>query len=658
MPLSSSLMRRAVRCRRGMTTNPSRTFAVSSVEHIPARVLPVGAATMSESYWQSTNSATGSLAGFLMLCGVLSTSSLSDCDRQKGQWGGCGNTSTLCEHDAEGIPPNQEEELPVYASSSDPILFPMEGEDEFSLSEISFRPIPFRKQAELADESSTFNRSVRAFGTSMDSTVESFVPTSSSGPPLATSGTDSSPSRHKPVLDTPLERVESLQQLHGSAANGAASNSVTTKRMYFYRTGQLESEKKQKFVLLAGPSSSDLGGDIGHLLGVPVSKMDVSKFVDGETAVQLQVSVRGKHVYIVNSTTSTDAIMELLLLATALRRASARKITAIIPYYGTSHRADLAVGLILVLHVSHSASNASTNLSWFSRILPTGPAQDKARTHRGCGHCPHAGNCGHRSGHLHGFAQRSGAGVLPTANSSRGALLLSSRRRDIIVRRRFRSLTPPPPPPRRASQHLMPAPVAAAYFHEELSALVPPEGNADPKYYPAVTVVASHESQVGRASQFRSVLQRLSGVPVEIAVLSRTQMRPGERQYEPNLVGNVRGRKCILVDDIVNTGTTLVSNIKQLKQEGAESIYAWATHGVFGTSTVPNDAPERLQEQDDLQYLLISNSVANPCSLPSKIRLLNVAPLLAEAISRALNDQSISSILSLDPVQQLERYDA
>lgn len=202
----------------------------------------------------------------------------------------------------------------------------------------------------------------------------------------------------------------------------------------------------------------------------------------------------------------------------------------------------------------------------------------------------------------------------------------------------------------------MPAPVAAAYFHEELSALPPPKGFQGQRYYPPITVVASHEGQVGRATQFRAVLQRLSGADVEVAVLSRSKMVPGERHYEPYLVGNVKGRKCILVDDIVNTGTTLVSNIKLLKQAGAGAIYAWATHGVFGT-VESNDAPERLQAMEDLEYLLISNSVNNPRKLPDKIRTLNVAPLLAEAIARCLHDQSVSTILSLEPLEEVERYD-
>lgn len=202
----------------------------------------------------------------------------------------------------------------------------------------------------------------------------------------------------------------------------------------------------------------------------------------------------------------------------------------------------------------------------------------------------------------------------------------------------------------------MPTPVAAAYFHEELSTLDPPEGEDDPDYYPKVTVVASHEGQVGRATQVRDVLQFLSGEDIELAVLSKSRMKPGEVSYEPRLVGNVQGRKCILVDDIVNTGNTLISNVHALREQGADGIYAWATHGVFGESD-KNDAPERIDDLKDLEYLLISNSVANPRLLPPKIRVLNISPLLAEAIARALTDQSISSIASLENVEHVERYD-
>jgi len=99
----------------------------------------------------------------------------------------------------------------------------------------------------------------------------------------------------------------------------------------------------------------------------------------------------------------------------------------------------------------------------------------------------------------------------------------------------------------------MPVPVAAAYFHEHMTS---EQGDTSP--YPKVTVVASHEGQVDRATKFRSVLQQLSGDSIELAVLTKSKINPGETQYTPGLVGKVKGRKCILVDDIVNTGTTLV----------------------------------------------------------------------------------------------------
>lgn len=202
--------------------------------------------------------------------------------------------------------------------------------------------------------------------------------------------------------------------------------------------------------------------------------------------------------------------------------------------------------------------------------------------------------------------------------------------------------------PRVPVENLMPVPVAAAYFNEEL-------GAPDEK----ITVVASHEGQVTRAAIFRTVLQRLSGKDIEFAFITKNRLRRGETKYTPEVVGKVKGRKCIIVDDLVNTGTTLDSNVQKLADLGAESIHAWATHGVFGPSEYSSKVLKKIESMKHLDYLLISNSVKYEGSLPMKIRQLNVAPLLAEAIARSFHNQSVSAILNLDDSDTIEeRYDS
>ncbi|KAL7576395.1 hypothetical protein ACA910_018200 [Epithemia clementina (nom. ined.)] len=499
----------------------------------------------------------------------------------------------------------------VYFSSSDPMMYPTEDEESEGYADIVLRPItpdPNRNlDNEMSDPASPLHKSIKALGASMSLDAhDQTLATSHDGstflaPSLsylnhkqlrALEQQHRQQQQQQEAMSTPEERVSSLHhQVHGE------NIPITTRKAYFYQTPQIGSSvEAEKLTLLAGPSSEELGSDIAHLLGVPVSRMDVGHFADGESRVQIQESVREKHVYIVNSTTSSDSIMELFLMISALRRASAKRITAVIPYFGYARQDE-----------------------------------NKRR-------------------------QRE-----PIAAADM-ALMLEEMGVDRVicvdlhndtVRGFFSPFVP--------VEHLMPAPVAAAYFHEELATVeAAHEGESeggDSEYdYPRVTVVAAHEGQVGRATQFRDVLKRLSGEDIELAVLTRSRMEAGAKTYEPQLVGDVRGRKCIIVDDIVNTGTTLVSNVQMLKQEGADSIYAWATHGVFG-ETHCEQTLETIAGLEDLNYLLISNSTTPPRLLPLKIRTLNVAPLLAEAIARALHDKSISSILSLEPLEHVQRYD-
>jgi len=366
--------------------------------------------------------------------------------------------------------------------------------------------------------------------------------------------------------------------LSTSSSAAATADFVTTKKMYFYKTSQIESKKKSKFILLAGPSSENLGGDIAHLLGWNLNSMSVGKFADGETRVEIGESVRGKHVYLICSTSSNDAVMELALMISALRRSSVKSITAVIPYFGYS-RQDQQFGREPVA------------------------ASDVAIMYEEMG-VDHVMCLDLHNDSLRGFFS-----------------------------------------PKIPVENLVPVPVAAAYFNEEF-------GASDEK----ITVVASHEGQVTRAAIFRNVLKRLSGKDIEFAFITKNRQRRGETKYTPEVVGNVKGRKCIIVDDLVNTGTTLESNVEKLADLGAGSIHAWATHGVFGPTSLCR-ARERIANMKDLDYLLISNSVKNEGELPGKIRQLNVAPLLAEAIARSFHNQSVSGILKLDePIQ--ERYDS
>jgi len=490
--------------------------------------------------------------------------------------------TSLCESNANQQQQSNEE-LPVYASSSDGMVMSDYGKGEDGdQAEVYLASKPYTKKEQTEDPASDISKSARAFETSFDSCQEL----------IATS--KASKEREEDAANPQARNLtrkmsENFTRLNTRHQN---ENIVTTQKMYFYRTPRIQSFMADKFVLLAGPSSEVLGADIAHLLGLNLNHLKMGRYADGEINVNMHDSVRGKHVFIINSTTNTDSIMELMLLISTLRRASAKHITAILPYYGYS-RQDRKV-----------------------KREPIGAADIAL------------------------MMQEMGVDRVMCMD------LHSDTLRGFF-------------PPRIPVENLIPVPVAAAYFHEELSAMIPlpPDFDAekDSPPYPLVTVVASHESQVARAAQFRTVLQRLSGRSVELALISKTRQSRDSTDYEPTLVGNVKGRKCIMVDDIVNTGATLERNVQKLKELGAESIYAWATHGVFGPDS---DVPEKIQEFEGLDYLLISNSINNDKRrrLPPKVRQLNVAPLLAEAIARALHNQSISSILSLESMS-VERYD-
>lgn len=221
-------------------------------------------------------------------------------------------SSAKCEHSWEN-----DSDLPNFGSTSDPMLY--SDVEQFPLENIRLEPIPDRPKGDASDSNLLFDRSLRAFDASRENHEHP-----DNSPAIATSNPASGMLSEPPP--SVRDRMRTMQQRE--------NHLVTTQQTYFYRTSQIDSDRARRFVLLAGPSSEELGSDIGHLLGVRVNRMYVGHFPDGETRIQLQESVRGKHVYVVNSTTSTDAVMELLILIPTLRRASAKTVTVVIPYYG------------------------------------------------------------------------------------------------------------------------------------------------------------------------------------------------------------------------------------------------------------------------------------------------------------------------------------
>jgi ribose-phosphate pyrophosphokinase len=307
--------------------------------------------------------------------------------------------------------------------------------------------------------------------------------------------------------------------------------------------------------LMAGNSNLPLVKSIAAYLELPVTEASVRRFADEEVFVEIHENVRGEDVFVVQSTSypANDNLMELLICIDALRRASAKRITAVLPYFGYA-RQDRKPGPrtpISAKLVANLITVAGAN-----RVLSVDL---------------HAGQ-------IQGFFD------IPTDNLY-GAPVMSE---DIKARFNGR----------------------------------------------AITVVSPDVGGVVRA---RALAKRLNNAP--LAIVDKRREKPGESEVM-NIIGDVSGRFCILVDDIVDSAGTLCNAAAALHEADAEDVVAYCTHGVLSGAAVTR------VENSQLTELVITDSIqlSQEATASPRIRALPIAPLLAEAIKRIADETSVSSL--------------
>ncbi|WP_108683124.1 ribose-phosphate pyrophosphokinase [Methyloceanibacter sp. wino2] len=306
--------------------------------------------------------------------------------------------------------------------------------------------------------------------------------------------------------------------------------------------------------LVAGNSNRPLAEAISNYLDTPLARCVVRRFADKEIFVEVQENVRGEDVFIIQSTSApaNDHLMELLILCDALKRASARRITAVIPYFGYARqdrkpgpRTPISAKLVANMIVRAGAD----------RVLTLDL---------------HAGQ-------IQGFFD------IPTDN-------------------------------------LFAAPVLVGDIKEVM-------GNDD------LMVVSPDVGGVVRA---RGLAKRIDA---PLAIVDKRRERPGESEVM-NVIGDVSGRSCILMDDIVDSGGTLVNAAEALLKQGAKQVTGYITHGVLSGGAIARVMASQLKELVITDSIMPSDSVINA----HNIRVLSIAPLLGEAIARTAEEKSVSSL--------------
>lgn len=309
---------------------------------------------------------------------------------------------------------------------------------------------------------------------------------------------------------------------------------------------------KREMKLFSGSANPELARAIGKHLGVSLGGMKIANFSDGEIYVQIQESVRGRDVFVVQPICHpvNYHLMELLIMLDAFKRASARSITAVVPYYAYARQDRKAHGreAITAKLVANLLTSAGAD-----RVV----AMDL--------HAPQ----------IQGFF-------------------------DILV------------------DHLFATPVLVDYLKR--------------KRLEDVVVVSPDVGGVARA---RAVAKRLDA---PIAIIDKRRPAPNAVEVM-NVIGEVKGRTAIIVDDLIDTAGTLVAGARLLEREGAKAIYACASHGILSGPAI-----ERIRDSN-LTELIVTDSIplVPEKQLPN-LTQLSIAPILGEAITRIYADASVSSL--------------
>ena len=307
--------------------------------------------------------------------------------------------------------------------------------------------------------------------------------------------------------------------------------------------------------LLAGNSNRTLAEAIANYLDLPLTRAQVRKFADNELFVTIDENVRGEDVFLIQSTSfpANDHLMELLTCVDALTRASARRITAVLPYFGYA-RQDRKMGGRTPISAKLVAN------------LITRAGADRVLT------------MDLHSGQIQGFFD------IPTDNLLATPVLAEDIRDNYVKSRELMIVSP----------------------------------------------------DVGGVSRARALADRLNA---DLAIVDKRRSAPGESEVM-NIIGDVKGRRCIVFDDIVDGGGTQCNAAKALIDAGASEVSAYVSHGVLSGAAVQRVETSALKE------LVVTNSIEADDRVKGskKIRVVSVAPLIGEAIRRIANEESVSKL--------------